>query len=678
MRAFISCIILFLTTYIAQSQKQNFHTQLDSIQKLRQLSRNEGLDLDTRLKYANLASKLSYKTEVDSTILKSNRGLLTISLRSDNDSIITKVSHLNIKLAKKLKDTIVLTRAYAALASAYFSQFTKQFDSAYYYNNMALNLSYQCNDIETTTFSLYYLSVLQSNIKDYIGSNSSAIKAIKIIDKHPDSFVYKNFLWNLYNKIGLNLKHIKEYNKAIEYFDKAIEMANKYNTLEFYETYLHININKAELYKEIGEYDKVFDIYNTLLIDKDLKEKDPLTYAAIINNLAYTKFLSGNKDYNTIEKLFNEAYSISDDLQAIYELAAGGNDMADYYLATNKKDKALYYAERALVFAKKAKENDEVLRALLTLSKLKLGSEGKQYLYEHIKLNDSLIDLERSNRNKFARISYETDQLVSQNKKLTSQNTLIFGIGAIAVTFLILLYTLKWQHAKNKSLLFEKNQESSNQEIYKLMLDNQIKLEEGRTIERHRISEDLHDGILSKLFGTRINLEFLSSELGINNNSNFKKYITEVQGIEKEIRIVSHTLKEFELKENLDFISLIKDYLQNQCEPNHIDHALKIDPNINWKNIDGSTKVHLYRIIQEAVVNTIKHAKAKTININFYSNENSLILDIKDDGNGFNTKKNYRGIGLKNIASRVSKINGNLNIISTPNKGTLLRIKNKL
>ncbi len=79
-------------------------------------------------------------------------------------------------------------------------------------------------------------------------------------------------------------------------------------------------------------------------------------------------------------------------------------------------------------------------------------------------------------------------------------------------------------------------------------------------------------------------------------------------------------------------------------------------------------------MIQEAIQNIIKHAKADTIVISFSLKENVLEIKVKDNGMGFDANKNYKGIGLKNIASRVSKLRGSHQITSNLNKGTELNI----
>src|SRR5690606_11730076 len=157
----------------------------------------------------------------------------------------------------------------------------------------------------------------------------------------------------------------------------------------------------------------------------ELKKKDANGYATILSNYAYTLILTKEKNTAKVDSLFTLAHDIFEDLELSYELSANSNDMSEFYQATHETEKALFYAQKAYTLSNNARLYDEKLRALKQLSKVKEGDEGKAYLYKYIALNDSLIDNERANRNKFARIQYETDQYIEETKRLGTQNILI-------------------------------------------------------------------------------------------------------------------------------------------------------------------------------------------------------------------------------------------------------------
>ena len=124
----------------------------------------------------------------------------------------------------------------------------------------------------------------------------------------------------------------------------------------------------------------------------------------------------------------------------------------------------------------------------------------------------------------------------------------------------------------------------------------------------------------------------------------------------------------------VNFTSIINQLLKDKSQLGNFQVELNVDKNISWDSINEIIKVHVYRIVQESLQNIIKHAQATTVTLHLSMNEDSFILELKDDGVGFSMKKSKKGIGLKNIQSRVQKLKGKLQIESATNKGTTLNI----
>ncbi len=205
------------------------------------------------------------------------------------------------------------------------------------------------------------------------------------------------------------------------------------------------------------------------------------------------------------------------------------------------------------------------------------------------------------------------------------------------------------------------------------MLTQQDKIEEGRAQEKKRISEELHDGILGRLFGTRLSLDSLNENIDQDTVKNRSGYIKELKAIEQEIRKISHDL-------NADFVSgsgffdIIKALVENQTKAYNLKYELYKNDDIDWEDIPNKTKINLYRIIQESLQNIYKHADAKLVKINFELKNNFILLEISDDGSGFDINRVKKGIGLKNIASRVNDLGGDLDINSMRGKGTTVLV----
>jgi signal transduction histidine kinase len=310
---------------------------------------------------------------------------------------------------------------------------------------------------------------------------------------------------------------------------------------------------------------------------------------------------------------------------------------------------------------------------MLLLSELNEGEKGKKFLKEHIHLNDSLLANERSFRNKFARIKFETEQIELENERISRERFWLLMISIVLITTLVLLYVVITQRAKNKELKFAQDQQKTNEEIYNLMLSQQDKVDEARAREKVRISQELHDGILGRLFGTRLSLDSLNFVEGKDAIFNRANYIKELKLIEEDIRKISHDL-------NTDFVSgsgfmdILTELIENQTQAYNLQHEFKFTDDINWEIVPNKTKINIYRIIQESMQNIYKHANASLVKISIQQKNNVICLTIIDDGDGFLVNKSKKGIGLKNIHSRVNEINGDVHFESELKSGTTITI----
>jgi len=83
----------------------------------------------------------------------------------------------------------------------------------------------------------------------------------------------------------------------------------------------------------------------------------------------------------------------------------------------------------------------------------------------------------------------------------------------------------------------------------------------------------------------------------------------------------------------------------------------------------------LYYIAQEALNNTLKHARANLVMVKLRQTRKNIILQVTDNGEGFNLKNvDHNGLGLQNMKARTEQINGKLKITSKPGAGTSIRV----
>ncbi len=616
-----------------------------------QLNTRSGF-LDKAYKKLNTLDNSRYKTKTLSSIAYRYYSLKdTITFK--------KINAETLQLAIKLKDTFTIADSHWSYA--YFYNNNEKYRKAYYHYDLAYNGFKQLNDQYKSARMIHAMGFIKSRYKDYTGSEILIFKAIKIFKnlKKP------KWLYRSYNSLGLLQLDIKEYDKAISYFKKAKYYRKK---IVGKKPYYSINNNIAMALTKKGEYDKAMVFFNKELSKKLTRKQQGI----VLNNRAHC-MLYQNDTTNLKNDLYKALY-IRDSLNDKTGIVSTKLYISDYYKHIQDSVNALKFSKQANELAYKIKNGDFYLRSLNQLANLDIQN-SKKYLDRYIEFNDSLINTERKTQNKFTRIEFETDEYIEETKRLNEQQIWIIAISIAGVLILSLLYFLRVQKVKNEKLSLETEQQKANEEVYILTLQQQAKLEEEKIKERNRISEELHDGILGKLFGTRFGLGFLPIKGDDDLLEKHQSYLNELQEIEKEIRDVSHKLSDNFDSSNINFITIIKQLLKDKSEQGNFEHQFTFDNTISWSQINEVTKANIYRIVQEALQNILKHAKAKNVILGFSKNNQNLVLNLKDDGTGFDTKKAKKGIGLKNIKSRVEKLKGTVEFSSEIKKGTSLLIK---
>lgn len=181
---------------------------------------------------------------------------------------------------------------------------------------------------------------------------------------------------------------------------------------------------------------------------------------------------------------------------------------------------------------------------------------------------------------------------------------------------------------------------------------------------------ELHDGIVNSIFTTRFNLMQLESGAA----DKKQKLVEELKKAENEIRKVSHDLKQNLLFEDKTVPEILANLIEAQQNDFNTKFDLSVDKYIDWSAISSDAKIHVYRIIQEALQNSNKYSKAARCCVFLLKTGDKTTIRIWDNGIGFNPEKVKQGIGLKNIKERAKALNGELKISSNPDKGTTIEI----
>lgn len=638
----------------------NNNSATDSVFLLIKEGRNTSLPIIERKNILKNAYGKADASTNDSLKTKYFSRLSLAYLRLNDSTLFRETNNRTMELCRISHDTIVHAEVHWDLAE-YFRNHVVN-DSAFYHFYEAQKLYTALNDNASSARMLYNMAIVQSDVKDYTGGEINLIRAIELL-KPLNEY---NRLYNCYNALGNIATYLKEYDSALEYHQQALDYLNLANLNKYLEPITQNNIGRV--YQEQGLHQKAITYFNRVMNHDSIFYYDTGLYAMTLNNIGVSA-LKLNKDSNQLPELFKKAIHIQDSIADVGELSRSNYSLAEYYLSHKDTLNALVYMQKSKEQAKQSSNYDRLLTVLEMLPNID-PKNAALYANEYMHLNDSLQQEERIQRNKFARIRFETDEFIAQNDILNRQRQLWLSIAIISMLLGVLLFVIISQRIKNQKLQFQQSQQKSNEEIFNLMLSQQGKLEEGKHIEQKRISEELHDGILGQMLGIRLILSGLNKKTDEKAILQREDLIKKLQLVEEEVRTISHELNHTSYEKVNNFVVSIQDLLKTTGESANLTTNFIYNKEMSWDQLLGDVKINIYRIVQECLQNCVKHAKANNIDLRFETNDVYIKISIKDDGKGFSTKKGKKGIGLKNISSRIEKLNGFYIIESKVKRGT--------
>ena len=607
-----------------------------------------------------VAYKLALKEENDSI---RNKKLLDISYRflKAKDSAMFLQSNKEARdLAISIEDSSGVAATYWDLAH-YYHRYNRE-DSAYFYYDKAQKIYKNLNNDLTAGRLLLNMAIMQKNIRDYTGSEVTTMNAISLL-KPLNEF---RLLYKANNNLGIIYNELEDYEKAVYYYQNGLDYIRKAGDYQYLPSIWN---NMGLVYHNHNNFNEAVEYFDKALNYNDsIQESDPKLFAMLIDNKANAKLHL--KDTMGIYEQFNEALRIRKELNLESGVSINQLHLADYFLEKKDTIRAIDYAIKAKAIASRTKNTRDLLSSLKFLS-LAVKDSALKYSRRYIEISDSLQKRERTVRNKFARIRFETDEYISETERLNDQVVRISIISLTVFLIFVLLYIIRGQRSKNK-LIQQKHQ--AGQEIYNLVLAQQKLIQEERDKEKLRISRELHDGVLGSLFGLRISLDVMNEEDDDDSKKKRAEYIKGIQDIAEEIRLISHELNKSS-QVDIDFNVLLQEFLSRQSDK--IEVQLDMPNSIKWDSIENNVKINIYRIIQEATTNILKHSNASKATVLIEKLHEDLKIEIKDDGEGFDTEKRNFGIGLKNIKNRSRNIRGNLSITSGT-EGTTISLCAKL
>jgi len=477
-----------------------------------------------------------------------------------------------------------------------------------------------CKDSTSMGFCLNSIGIVYNNLEKYPLAVQTLIQTIHIHKKRND---LPN-LANVYNSLGTVYAKQNLIDSALIYFNKSLNIDNRLNN-NWGKTISHKNIGSLLLQKK--QYKKALTHFKKsyqIQLENNLK----INEADILGKIGETYTLLG--DYSNAEEFLKKSLNEP--------------------VPSKRTYKNLHFQSFKLY------------------NKLKNYKKALAHYEKYVSYKDSILNEKKLNNINRLQIQFETQkkdneiirqQLLLDQKNIEIQkNKIQKSYMAAVALFLLTGMIITW-------LFFRQHQKRKNQEIEMLKRDHQIKslelLIEGEEKERIRIAQELHDGVNGDLSAIKYKL----SSLQKNNSEVINDAIEMIDKSCRQVRAISHNLTPPSLKK-FNIIETTETFCHNL-------NAIH-KPNIRFQHIGDipqiskKVQINIFRIIQELVTNSIKHADATEIDVQISCRNKQIQIIVEDNGSGFDTQNTtHNGIGLRNIQSRIDYLQASIDVVSNKN-----------
>ncbi len=222
-------------------------------------------------------------------------------------------------------------------------------------------------------------------------------------------------------------------------------------------------------------------------------------------------------------------------------------------------------------------------------------------------------------------------------------------------------------------------------ETFNLMLDH---LAQGRSRvlratedERKRIARELHDETSQALTGILISLEVTEQSLAPDDPCRARVSWARDYALRTvdEVRRLTFDLRPSVL-DDLGLVPALRWYLKNRLSSRGVLAELAVEPELEEVRLPEETEVTVFRIVQEALANVMRHSQASAVRVTFTAGPQRLVVHVADNGIGFREEEvrkagPHGGLGLRGIRERVALVGGGLRIESSPGRGTAVIVE---
>lgn len=558
-----------------------------------------------------------------------------------------------IRIAKQQPDNYQLGKAHLVYGMLLFDR--GQNERSKYYCEKAIKWLKK----EKPGIDFCYAHQILSGVHTNMGHWDEAIRVEKKALRLATQLNNKVLQANSLNQIGFlyNLKGM--YGKARDYFVRAHRLRIATGDIP---GRIATETNLGNVYTRLNQPDRAL-IHLTKAIDLAKRHKDDWGLAAAYNDLGALYLQTGK--YALAHETLNKCIRLREEIGEVTEIGFTHNYLATVYRKTGDFNLSLQQSRIALAYALDSKnkklEHESYLSIAQTYAAQQRYDSAFFYNERHHILKDSLEQVSNLTAVQSLATAYTTSRKEKQIALLRKQaaihrlhidnQQLVIRTTSGIVLLLIIVALLLW---RSRRLRLEKLRVESELNEERLRREAEDRLQ----ADRQRISKELHDNIGASLTFIR------SSVIDKSQSEEEIAALTEetIRELRKSVWLLNHPETTVET-----WVAKLRDYFRFAPMVT-IEHTVATDQQL----LRSSMLTGLFRFVQEAVNNALKHAACTSVHIHIEQTKQHLLISVSDNGKGFDPEQQAVGFGIKNMRGRVQEAGGSFTLQTEPGKGTTL------
>jgi two-component system, NarL family, sensor kinase len=583
---------------------------------------------------------------------------LYISGKTDSGLVIARQA---ITLGTKIGFKKGVANGYNNVGNVYF--YTGAYDSAITNHEISLKLQTEAGNmvgIASSNNNMGNIYFLKNNFPKALQYYLNAKAMYEKLP--PETPMVQTNLSAAYNNIGNVNLYLKKYDSSLVYYRTALEMrlaqGNQFYIAESYGNIATTHYLRHEYAEALKNHEA------SLKVKREIDDVHGIAMSYGNIGIVYYDL----KEYDkALENLFESA-RICDSLGTPEPLANAYTNIGQVYVMQGRNEEAIDFALKGLKIGEELKSAEirknaynAIYQADSAMGKWKEAYENQQ---KYIYYRDQLVNEQTIQDIQTVKLTYEFDkqqaQAEAEQQAQLEKERLVKWFVTSGLLLVLLLAVVFFNRQRLKRIA------THQLELNQLQKEQANAVMETQESERKRIAEDLHDSLGHLLSTAKMHLQSIPDDQKPKVDSS----LVLLNQASEEIRNITFNLMPRTLEEG-GLVPALHELANKVSKAGVVLVNLQVH-NMDRFILEKQSQFNIYRIVQEAVNNILKHADAKEINIQLIGQNDHLSIMIEDDGKGFDTAAKKTGRGLKNIVTRSLWLKGSINIDSHPGRGTTI------